>query len=191
MINRVIIFVLDSFGVGEAPDANVYGDEGSNTLVNIYNQTDLKINNMRKMGLYNIDGVNIPKKESYIIGSYGKAQEKSKGKNSPVGHWEISGYIKENMPMVFYTNILYYNNFNETLPVGMDVTDKVIINGSKFNFVPKNMLTFNITKDFEENEVIDKPNVKNIILCEYDLELMNEEQIDNNQVVGKEKKDDK
>ena len=90
--------------------------------------------------------------------------------------------IKENMPMVFYTNILYYNNFNETLPVGMDVTDKVIINGSKFNFVPKNMLTFNITKDFEENEVIDKPNVKNIILCEYDLELMNEEQIDNNQV---------
>lgn len=103
MINRVIIFVLDSFGVGEAPDANVYGDEGSNTLVNIYNQTDLKINNMRKMGLYNIDGVNIPKKESYIIGSYGKAQEKSKGKNSPVGHWEISGYVKEE-PFTTYPN---------------------------------------------------------------------------------------
>lgn len=103
MINRVIIFVLDSFGVGEAPDANVYGDEGSNTLVNIYNQTDLKINNMRKMGLYNIDGVNIPEKESYIIGSFGKAQEKSKGKNSPVGHWEISGYVKEE-PFTTYPN---------------------------------------------------------------------------------------
>ena len=41
MINRVIIFVLDSFGVGEAPDANLYGDQGSNTLVNIYNSTNL------------------------------------------------------------------------------------------------------------------------------------------------------
>ena len=98
--------------------------------------------------------------------------------------------IKENMPIVFYTNILYYNNFNETLPVGMDVTDKVIINGSNFNFIPKNMLTFNITKNFEENEIIDKPNVKNIILCEYDLELINDH-VDDNKFEGKEEKSDK
>ena len=103
MINRVIIFVLDSFGVGEAPDANIYGDEGSNTLVNIYNQTNLKIDNIKKMGLYNIDGISIPEKESNVIGSFGKAQEKSKGKNSPVGHWEISGYIKEE-PFTTYPN---------------------------------------------------------------------------------------
>ena len=103
MINRVIIFVLDSFGVGEAPDANIYGDEGSNTLVNIYNQTNLKIDNMKRMGLYNIDGISIPEKESNVIGSFGKAQEKSKGKNSPVGHWEISGYIKEE-PFTTYPN---------------------------------------------------------------------------------------
>ena len=98
--------------------------------------------------------------------------------------------IKEDMPIVFYTNILYYDNYNETLPVGMDVTDKVIINGSKFNFIPKNMLTFNITNDFEENEVIDKPNVKNIILCEYDLELICDKD-KNDKIDGEEKKDDK
>lgn len=103
MINRVIIFVLDSFGVGEAPDANLYGDQGSNTLVNIYNSTNLKIDNMKKMGLFNIDGININDKQDYVIGSFGKAQEKSKGKNSPVGHWEISGYIKEE-PFTTYPN---------------------------------------------------------------------------------------
>ena len=103
VINRVIIFVLDSFGVGEAPDANLYGDQGSNTLVNIYNSTNLKIDNMKKMGLFNIDGININDKQDYVIGSFGKAQEKSKGKNSPVGHWEISGYIKEE-PFTTYPN---------------------------------------------------------------------------------------
>ena len=72
----------------------------------------------------------------------------------------------------------------------MDVTDKVIINGSNFNFIPKNMLTFNITKNFEENEIIDKPNVKNIILCEYDLELINDH-VDDNKFEGKEEKSDK
>ena len=103
MINRVILFVLDSFGVGEAPDANIYGDKGSNTLVNIYNKTNLKIDNMKKLGLYNIDGIDIKEKENNVIGSYGKAQERAKGKNSPVGHWEISGYVKEE-PFATYPN---------------------------------------------------------------------------------------
>ena len=56
MINRVIIMVLDGFGIGEAPDAVKYGDEGSNTLAGIYNNTTLKTPNMQKLGLYNIDG---------------------------------------------------------------------------------------------------------------------------------------
>ena len=93
MIKRAIIMVLDGFGVGDAPDANVYGDEGSNTLKGIYDKCHPKIPNMRKIGLYNIDGVGIPEKENETIGAYGKLAEKSVGKNSPVGHWEISGYI--------------------------------------------------------------------------------------------------
>ena len=88
MIERVITIVLDGFGVGESPDAYIYGDEGSNTLKGIYNNVKLEIPNMKKMGLYNIDGIDLEEKIE-AIGAFGKAQEKSVGKNSPVGHWEI------------------------------------------------------------------------------------------------------
>ena len=94
MINRAIIIVLDGFGVGELPDANVYGDCGSNTLEGIYNNTSLKLQNMRKLGLYNIDGLKINEKIDKTTGCYGRLAEKACGKNSPVGHWEMSGYIK-------------------------------------------------------------------------------------------------
>ena len=94
MINRVIVMVLDGFGVGELPDANKYGDEGSNTLAGIYNNTKLNIPNMKKLGIFNIDGINLDEKEESPIGIYGKAAEQCDGKNSPVGHWEMSGYIQ-------------------------------------------------------------------------------------------------
>ena len=93
MINRVIITVLDGFGVGESPDAKEYKDEGSNTLKGIYDNAKLDLPNMKKLGLYNIEGIGIENKEENPIGAYGKAQEKSVGKNSPVGHWEMSGHI--------------------------------------------------------------------------------------------------
>ena len=96
MIKRFIIMVLDGFGVGELPDANAYHDEGSNTLYGIYKNTSLAVPNMKKLGLYNIDGVPVSEKEEKTIGAYGRAAEQSKGKNSPVGHWEISGYVTEN-----------------------------------------------------------------------------------------------
>ena len=95
MINRVITIVLDGFGVGEAPDAFLYKDEGSNTLKGIYNNTKLTIPNMNKIGLYNIEGIDLEEKVE-TIGAYGKAMEKSVGKNSPVGHWEICGHITLN-----------------------------------------------------------------------------------------------
>lgn len=93
MINRAIIIVLDGFGVGELPDANVYGDEGSNTLKGIYENCKPHLPNMKKMGLYNIENIGISEKEEAPIGTFGKLAEKSVGKNSPVGHWEIAGYI--------------------------------------------------------------------------------------------------
>lgn len=93
MINRAIIIVLDGFGVGELPDANVYGDEGSNTLKGIYENCKPHLPNMKKMGLYNIDNIGISEKEEAPIGAFGKLAEKSVGKNSPVGHWEIAGHI--------------------------------------------------------------------------------------------------
>lgn len=109
MINRAIIIVLDSFGVGQTPDAYEYDDEKSNTLEGIYYNTKLNIPNMKKLGLYNIDGLSIKEKEENPMGIYGKAAEKTKGKNSPVGHWEIAGFIK-NKP--FKT---YYNGFPKEL----------------------------------------------------------------------------
>lgn len=93
MIKRVNIIVLDGFGIGEAPDAKDYGDVGSNTLKGIYTNTKLNLPNLKKLGLYQIEGIGIQEEETEIIGTYGKAREQSVGKNSPVGHWEISGYI--------------------------------------------------------------------------------------------------
>ena len=55
MINRTIVIVLDSFGVGELPDANLYNDQGSNTLKGIYDNTELNIPNLKKLGLFNIE----------------------------------------------------------------------------------------------------------------------------------------
>lgn len=103
MINRAVVIVLDSFGVGELPDANLYNDEGSNTLKGIYDNTKLDLPNFKNLGLFNIDGIGIDNKQDYVIGAYGKAAEKSKGKNSPVGHWEISGYVTEK-PFKTYPN---------------------------------------------------------------------------------------
>ena len=76
-INRGIIIVLDGFGVGELPDANKYNDVGSNTLEGIYSHTKLNLPNLKKMGLYNIDGLNINEKEENVIGAFGKMQEKA------------------------------------------------------------------------------------------------------------------
>ena len=79
--------------------------------------------------------------------------------------------ITEGMPLIYCTNIIYYNNFNETLPLGMNVTDKVIIDSAKFEFMPKNMITFNICDNLSENEMQDMPVIKTIMLCEYELVL--------------------
>lgn len=102
MIDRAVIIVLDSFGVGETPDAVEYGDQGSNTLEGIYNNMKMDLPNMKKLGLYNIQGLNIPEKEDMPIGIFGKAAEKTKGKNSPVGHWEIAGFIKDEPFKTYY-----------------------------------------------------------------------------------------
>lgn len=99
---RTIIIVLDSFGVGELPDAAEYGDQGSNTLKGIYESQKPNLPNMKKLGLYNISNIGIEEKEDNVIGCFGKLAEASKGKNSPVGHWEISGFVKEKGFSTYY-----------------------------------------------------------------------------------------
>ena len=81
--------------------------------------------------------------------------------------------LQEKMPLIYMTNIMYYDNYNQTLPLGMNVEEKVLIDADKFEFIPNNMITFNISDDFATNELISKPVVKKIMLCEYEVKLKN------------------
>lgn len=104
MINRAVLIVLDSVGVGELPDAADYGDVGSNTVKNIYkNVENFSLPNLEKLGLLNIDGFEDIKKSNTFTGSIAKCNEQSKGKDTTTGHWEISGLILDK-PFPTYPN---------------------------------------------------------------------------------------
>lgn len=98
-MKRAIIIVLDSLGVGELPDAEVYGDVGSNTLGNITlamkNEHWFKLKNLKSMGLGHIEGVELIEKSKNPLGSMGRLGELSKGKDTTTGHWEIAGVVLE------------------------------------------------------------------------------------------------
>lgn len=98
---RVFLIVLDSFGVGNAPDAAAFGDEGSNTFKACYNLGKLNIPNMKKLGLFNIDGVDFGEREKEPLGAYARLVEESAGKDTTIGHWEIAGIISEKPLPVF------------------------------------------------------------------------------------------
>lgn len=93
-IERIIIIVLDSLGVGALPDAYKYGDEGSNTLKNLASAVGgINLPNLQKLGLGNIIEVKGVDKHINPSGAYGKMAEKSAGKDTTTGHWEIAGQI--------------------------------------------------------------------------------------------------
>ncbi|SHH48250.1 phosphopentomutase [Caloranaerobacter azorensis DSM 13643] len=96
MIKRVTLIVLDSVGIGALPDAKMYGDEGSHTVDNISKQLGgLQLPNLERLGLGLIEGVNEIRKTDEPIGSFGRSLEKSAGKDTTTGHWEIAGIILE------------------------------------------------------------------------------------------------
>lgn len=95
MVKRAFLIVFDSLGIGGAHDASKFGDEGSNTLKSISKSKKFKIKNLKKLGLFNIDGVEVCEKESRPIASYGRAVEKSNAKDSTTGHWEIMGLVSK------------------------------------------------------------------------------------------------
>lgn len=93
MGKRIFLIVLDSVGVGELPDAADFGDVGSNTMAACSKSARFAVPNMQKLGLFNIDGIGCGEKASAPTGSFGKLCEKSRGKDTTIGHWEISGII--------------------------------------------------------------------------------------------------
>lgn len=101
---RVILIVMDSAGVGELPDAEKYGDAGSNTLGNISRAVGgLELPNMGRLGLGNIIPLEgVPAMQS-PAGAFGKMAEQSAGKDTTTGHWEIAGIILER-PFPTYPN---------------------------------------------------------------------------------------
>lgn len=101
-MKRVLI-VLDSVGIGEEPDAAEYGDVGSNTIKACSRSPYFSMPNMRKLGFFNIDGMDIGEKEPHPTAAFARMQEQSKGKDTTIGHWEIAGHISPK-PMPTYPN---------------------------------------------------------------------------------------
>ena len=102
-MRRIFLIVLDSFGIGALPDASLFGDTGADTLKSISKSEKLRIPNMIKMGLGNIDGVSCIEKTDTPSAAFGRCAERSMGKDTTVGHWEISGIISKN-PLPTYPN---------------------------------------------------------------------------------------
>jgi len=90
---RAIVIVCDGLGVGEAPDAAAFGDQGSDTLGHVLASREVRIPNLRALGLGNLtpnfDGARCPRPD----GAWGKMAEKSAGKDTATGHWEMTGLV--------------------------------------------------------------------------------------------------
>ena len=118
---KAILIILDSLGIGGAPDASLYNDEGSNTFgsialaclngnADIGREGALSVPNLESLGIYSAvrlsTGLTFPN-TNCAIGSYAVAQERSKGKDTPTGHHEIAGF----------TNPIGWHTFPEVVPV--------------------------------------------------------------------------
>ena len=103
MEKRVFLIVLDSFGIGAEPDAAAFGDEGTNTLGAIAGHPNFNCPNLKKLGLFNIDGVTAGEKTDAPAGAFARLQEQSMGKDTTIGHWEIAGVVSPN-PLPTFPN---------------------------------------------------------------------------------------
>ena len=95
-MKRIFLIVLDSFGIGALPDSERFGDVGVNTLRSCATSRKLHIPNMMAAGLGNIDGVECLPKVDTPLGACARLTEASMGKDTTIGHWEISGIISPN-----------------------------------------------------------------------------------------------
>lgn len=99
-MKRVFLIVLDSAGIGCSPDSAKFGDVGADTFHSCYNTGKLHVPNMEELGLFNIDGINFGAPQKKPSGIYGKLRERSMGKDTTIGHWEMTGIIsKEPLPV--------------------------------------------------------------------------------------------
>ena len=104
-MKRVFLIVLDSFGIGEMEDAEVYGDKGTNTIGSVSTSSFFHVPNLQKLGLFNIEGVKCEKQElvEAPLAAIARMKEASRGKDTTIGHWEIAGLISDD-PLPTYPN---------------------------------------------------------------------------------------
>lgn len=95
MKKRVFLIVLDSLGIGEMPDAAAFGDKDCNTLARIAASPKFSGENLGKLGLFNIDGVTCGKKTAAPTAAFARMTERSRGKDTTIGHWEIAGVVSK------------------------------------------------------------------------------------------------
>ncbi len=106
IMRRVFLIVLDSFGIGAMPDADAYGDVGTNTIGSCATSPYFVLPNMQQLGLFNIEGVDVGGKVSPVaqpLAKIARMRETSNGKDTTIGHWEIAGVISEH-PLPTYPN---------------------------------------------------------------------------------------
>lgn len=102
-MKRVFLIVLDSFGIGEMDDAASFGDFYVNTIGSVSTSSYFQVPNLKKMGIFNIEGISCEHKEpvEQPLATVARMKELSKGKDTTIGHWEISGLVSEN-PLPVY-----------------------------------------------------------------------------------------
>ena len=100
---RALVIVFDSLGIGELPDADRYGDEGSHTLDNLASVAGgLCLPNLASLGLGLINGIKTIDKAARPRGSFGRMREASPGKDTATGHWEMAGVVLDRPFPVFH-----------------------------------------------------------------------------------------
>jgi phosphopentomutase len=94
-MKRLFLIVLDSVGIGALPDACDFGDAGANTMGHISASDEFRVPNLLSLGLGNIEGLSYLGTRKEPLASYGRCAERSRGKDTTIGHWEIAGLISE------------------------------------------------------------------------------------------------
>lgn len=95
-MKRIFLIVLDSFGIGELEDAASYGDVDVNTLRSVSSSEYFHMPNMRELGLFDIEGITVGTKQGNHRAAVARMKERSRGKDTTIGHWEIAGIYSQN-----------------------------------------------------------------------------------------------
>ena len=94
-MKRVFLIVMDSLGIGEEPDAALFGDRDCNTLKRISGSDKFRFSSMRDMGVGNIDGQSYLPAAKKPLAAVARLRERSMGKDTTIGHWEIAGVVSQ------------------------------------------------------------------------------------------------